>query len=339
MKSMDTEILSRQRSFRRLILLWVMAASISVAVLAPLSARAESLPVASHPTAQRALQDYLTYQGQCWTWMRQIVFETTGRTIGFGYVSGFYEAGATEVPLSEARQGDIIQIADDQNAGPGVEYPGLHTALVLEAFGDGTFTIIDSNSKWDGIVRLRYDYDPIASANRYVGLEVHAWRIPLDGESGATASPSPTPAAEPTDTPEPTVIPEAGRFSVGDSAVVTTDSGCLNLREAPSLAAAKLDCLAPGVQVVVLSEVVQADGWAWVAIRTDDGRSGWVASQYLAPAPPPQPAGTPPPTASSTPYASEPAEEPSPTATPDADVGQAEAPPPHRVVMPALSVS
>lgn len=314
---MDTVKLSHQPGFRRLILLWMTAASILFAVFAPLGARAQSLPDVYHPTAQRAVQDYLTYQGQCWTWMRRIVLETTGRTIGFGYVSGFYEAGATEVPLSDVRQGDIIQIADDENAGPGVDYPGLHTALVLEAFGDGTFTIIDSNSKWDGIVRLRYNYDPIASANRYVGLEVHAWRIPLDGGSGSTTQPSPTP------TPEPTVIPEAESFSVGDTAVVATDGGCLNLREAPALSGAKLDCLAQGSQVTVFSEVIDADGWAWVAVQTGAGQTGWVASQYLSPA-----ASEP-----------EPAAEPSPTATPTPEANRSDALPIHRVVVPALSVS
>jgi Bacterial SH3 domain len=303
----------------------MIAASLIVAVLAPIGARAQSLPELTHPTVQRAMQDYLTYQGQCWPWMRQIVLETTGRTIGFGYVSGFYEAGAIEVPLSEARQGDIIQIADDQNAGPGVDYPGLHTALVVEAFGDGTFTIIDSNSKWDGVVRLRYNYDPIASANRYVGLEVHAWRIPLDGGGEPATQPSPTP----TPSPEPVEVPEAESFSVGDSAVVATDSGCLNLRNAPSLTGVKLDCLAQGSPVVVVSNVIEADGWAWVAVQTGDGQAGWVASQYLSPsAPQPASSETPPPATSI----------PEPTATPSS-TPVADAPATHRVVVPLLSVN
>ena len=349
---MDAAIRSTQLRVARLIPLWVIAAFAILVSVLPGDASADALPETYHPTAQRALRDNLTYQGQCWTWVRQIVFETTGRTMGFGYVSGFYEAGAVEVPLSEAVQGDIIQIADDQNAGPGVDYPGLHTALVLTRFEDGTFTIIDSNSKWDGIVRIRYDYDPVASANRFSGLEVHAYRIPLEGGDPPPQTPSPTSTttatitstATPTSTasstvppsqtatPEPTEIPEADRFNLGDKILVTTDGGCLNLRGAPTLAGQKLGCLAEGSSATVLSDVVHEDGWAWVAVQSEDGQAGWVASEYLSaltagPPPPPEPETT------ETPSPGTSTPEPSPTPTPD------QPPPLHRAVIPFLAVT
>ena len=362
---MDAVRQPRQLRIRRLIPVWVIAAFAVLFILVPVGARAETLPATYHPTAQRAMQDYLTYQGQCWPWMRQIVQESTGRTMGFGYITGFLEAGAAEVPLHEAAQGDIIQIADDQNAGPGVDYPGLHTALVLEAFPDGTFTIIDSNSKWDGVVRIRYDYDPIASANRYSGLEVHAWRIPLEGESpsitpSATVTPIPptvtpipptgtpvpptgTPVA-PTATPvPPTTIPEADTFDVGDDVVVSADGSCLNLRDVPSLSGAKLTCLVEGTSLEVLSEVVEADGWAWVAVRAPGGQAGWVASQYLVlavPEPTAAPSTTPASvTATATPVP--PTEEatvvPSPSPSPTPVDEQPTQQPTHRAVIPFLA--
>ena len=264
---MDALHMTNQLRRRRLIPLAIAIATVLVAISLPGAARAQTLPELTHPAAQRAMQDHLTYQGECWPWIRQIVQESMGRTIGFGYVSGFYEAGATEVPLSEAQQGDVIQIADDENAGPGVDYPGLHTGLVLERFDDGTFTIIDSNSQWDGVVRIRYGYDPIASANRYSGLEVHAYRIPTDGEF------VPIP---------PTEAPEPETFSVGDTAVVTPGGGCLNLRSDATLAGSIVTCLPEGAELTVLSEPVEADGWAWVAVHLSDGAAGWVASEYLS---------------------------------------------------------
>ena len=356
----------------RMIPLWVVALLAVAIPVVPRQAQAETLPDIHHPTAQRAMQDYLTYQGQCWPWMRQIVYESTGNLMGFGYVSGFYEGGASEVPLSEAQQGDVIQIADDQNAGPGVDYIGLHTALVLERFEDGTFTVIDSNSKWDGIVRIRYNYDPIASANRYTGLEVHAYRFPLEGAPPPATTES---GSDPTSTPTPTASPEppppAVQFELGDHVVVSTDSGCLNLRAQPVLSGERISCLAQGTRAVVLSDAVQADGWTWVAISTEDGEAGWVASEYLAMAPASEPDAestedTEPvedtPTSELSPTPSPPAEdepsptttevptqvEPSPTAPPPApteapaateEPDAAKPGPPHRAVIPALAVS
>ena len=114
-----------------------------------------------------ALQYEGTYQGQCWPWVQRVVLEATGRQMGYDYRLGFFEAGAFEVSVDEARAGDVIQIADDSYTAPDANYDGLHTAIVLDNYGGGVFRVIDSNSQWDGMVRIRDNYSPAASAVRY----------------------------------------------------------------------------------------------------------------------------------------------------------------------------
>lgn len=213
------------------------------------------------PIAATALSHLGTHGGQCWTFMRQVVAEATGRTVGFDYRLGFFEAGAVEVSAAEAMNGDIIQIANDANTAPWAYYPGQHTAIILENLGGGVFDAVDSNQNWDEWVRLRPNYNPYASAARY-GLQVHIYRIP-GGGPGNAAIPASI-AAAPSD---------------GATARVTA-GGCLNLRSEPSLSASRVDCLPDGTTVTVTGEAVTADGFSWVRVSTPNG-SGWVASQYL----------------------------------------------------------
>lgn len=227
-------------------------------------------PEPTHPIAQRALRDLGSYQGECWPWVRVVVFEATGHQMGFGYRDGFFDGGAEEIPLDEATEGDIIQIADDEDAGPGADYPGLHTAIVLENHGDGTFTIIDSNSQWDGIVRLRERYDPLEAADRYSYLDVHAYRFPLTADT--------LPGAEPLDPPPPP-------FADGDVARVDADGDCLNLRAGPSLGHAVRRCLPDGSLVEVTGPPSWSGGRYWVPVSAE-GVAGWVAAEFLGTSPP-----------------------------------------------------
>lgn len=221
------------------------------------------------PIASAALSHLGGHGGQCWTFMRKVVKEATGRNVGFDYRLGYFEAGAIEVSADEAANGDIIQIAADHNTNATASYPGLHTAIVLENLGNGVFNAIDSNQDWDEMVQLRPKYEPYKAAARY-GLQVHIYRIP-GGSTGAAAA----------------------KAEVGlGSAVVSTD-GCLNLRANPSTSGKKLDCLPAGTGVTVISETVAAEGLTWVKV-TAKGTSGWVAANYLsqaaaAPAPGPEP--------------------------------------------------
>jgi Bacterial SH3 domain len=224
-----------------------------------------SAEYANGPIASAALKYLDSHGGQCWTFMREVVFDATGRTVGFDYREGFFEAGAVEVSAKDAANGDIIQIAADWDTSPGASYAGLHTAIILQNNGDGTFDAIDSNQNWDEWVALRNGYDPYAAAGRY-GLQVHIYRIPGGSKQEAVAAASTT-------------------LSDGAAAVVATGSGCLNLRAEPSVAAAKIDCLADGTSVTVFGGAVTADGFEWLHVASRSG-NGWMAARYLAAAPP-----------------------------------------------------
>jgi Bacterial SH3 domain len=228
--------------------------------------KSASAEYANGPIASVALQYLDTHGGQCWTFMREVVFEATGRTVGFDYREGFFEAGAVEVSAEEAANGDIIQIAADWDTSPDASYDGLHTAIILQNNGDGTFDVVDSNQNWDEWVALRYSYDPYAAAERN-GLQVHIYRIPGGSTEEAAAAPATT-------------------LGHGVAAVVATGSGCLNLREEPSVAAAKIDCLPDGTAVTVIGAAVTTDGFEWLHVASPSG-NGWMAARYLAAAPSP----------------------------------------------------
>ena len=215
--------------------------------------------------ADEALKDLGTWQGQCFTWVKDVVQRATGATMGWGYRDGYLSAGAVEISLAEAARGDIIQLADDSNSGAGAFYLGLHTAIVLENLGGGVVDAIDSNQNWDEVVRLRPSYDPAASAARYVGISMHVYRFP---GGSAVDAPAPTPT----------------ELSAGDLAVVSADGDCLRLRSTPSLSGTRLDCLADGSTVTITGSAVTADGLEWLPVSTTLG-SGWMAAMYLAAAP------------------------------------------------------
>jgi len=239
---------------------------LALAVLAPLSmgrtdeAAAEE---ANGPIAAAAMRQLGTDGGQCWTFMQQVVAEATGRKVGFDYRAGYFEAGAVEVSISEAANGDIIQIAADSNSGAWASYPGLHTAIILKNLGDGRFDAIDSNQNWDEMVRMRTNYDPFASAARH-GLQVHIYRIPVGNAPVAAAAPE-----------------TAATFEAADVAKVAAGGDCLNLRSGASTTAARLGCLATGTQVTATGETKTAGGMTWVQVETPKG-TGWVAARFLA---------------------------------------------------------
>ena len=214
--------------------------------------------------ADEALQDLGTWQGQCFTWVKDVVQRATGATMGWGYRDGYLSGGAVEIALADAVRGDIIQLADDSNSGAGAFYLGLHTAIVLENLGGGKFDAIDSNQNWDEVVRLRPNYDPMASAARYAGISVHVYRFP-----GGSSIDAPAPVST--------------ELSAGDLAVVSADGDCLRIRSAPGLSGTRLDCLADGKTVTITGAAVMGDGLEWLPVSTELG-SGWMAAIYLAPA-------------------------------------------------------
>lgn len=245
-------------------------AAILVAVVAVLSvtvaARSAAAASPSSPIAQTALKYDGTWQGECWDWVHKVVLEATGRTIGFDYRDGFFEAGAVEVSAADARAGDIIQIARDSDTSPGADYAGLHTSIILANLGDGTFDVIDSNQNFDGVVHQRPAYDPAASAARYDGLNYHIYRIG-DGTPAAPAV--------------PLALPVPGEpFAVGEHARIYTPGDCLNLRSGPGRDYAPIRCLAHGTAVTILATPSVTD-LRWVKVGTPAG-DGWVAADFIA---------------------------------------------------------
>lgn len=224
--------------------------------------------------AQTALSDEGTYQGQCWPWVQRVVFEATGFAIGWDYREGFFEAGAVEVKLDEARRGDIVQIARDSYTAPDADYPGLHTVIVLKNLGGGSLLVIDSNSQWDGIVRIREGYQPAAAAARS-GLNYHVYRFtgsPVPGGrpgGGVSTAPAPTPA--------PGTAPAV---QTGDTVRVVAQGDCLNLRWAPGTSNKVVACIPDGSNLTVLSEPQLVEGRQWVRVLVH-GLQGYVAGEFL----------------------------------------------------------
>ena len=230
----------------------------------------------SNAIAERAIRDLGSWQGECWQWMKNVVSEATGQTVGFDYRQGFFDAGAIEVSIADAGPGDIVQLASDSWTSPDADYSGLHTAIILESNGDGTFDVIDSNQLWDGIVRLRPGYDPVALASAR-GLDFHIYRITAGAAPPATAQ-APQPA------------PTAVTLQAGDRARVNTPGECLNLRTEP--VGNVITCVPHGTGATIVGSPVTAAGMTWIQVQTPNG-TGWMAAAYLQkePSAPASPSG------------------------------------------------
>ena len=53
---------------------------------------------------------------------------------------------------------------------------------------------------------------------------------------------------------------------------------CLNVRSGPNLDDARIDCMEPGLELIVVGE-----SGIWRKVRLLDGREGWVSSRFLVP--------------------------------------------------------
>lgn len=227
-----------------------------------------------HPITITAYKYLGEWGGQCWQFVRNVVKEATGLEMGFDYRQGYFDAGAVEVTIAQAQEGDVIQIADDAYTAPDADYNGLHTFIITENLGNGVFNGIDSNSDWSETVleRKGYDiYDVVAEKNRQNPdrtLEFHIYRFPV---AGYQLPPPPPPKTQPPVTLE-----------AGDSARVSTPGDTLNLRSKPG--GNVIARLPDGTLVtIVTGDPVQSGDTAWLKVSTPLG-TGWVASKYLSPA-------------------------------------------------------
>ena len=255
-------------------------AAILVAVVATLTLTAghaiAAPAAASSPVASTALVYHGTWQGECWQFVKKVVREATGNEMGFDYRQGFFDAGASEVSLAAAQPGDIIQIASDRNTSADADYPGLHTAIILEVLGGGAFRIIDSNQNYDGMVRQRDNYNPSVAAARW-GLQFHIYRIPV-----GPSAPKPAPSLTNTGVTAAPTPPSPGQvLAAGDSAVVYTPGDILFLRPGPGRDTGELAKLQHGTAVTVISSPVSNGGLMWVKVSTTSGE-GWVAAAFLS---------------------------------------------------------
>ncbi len=239
----------------------VALVALSLIGSAPRPASAADLPSSYGLIANRALAALTQKGGECFPWVRQVVYEATGRMIGVDYRLGYLQAGAVEIPIAEARNGDVIQLINDAKTDPNADYPGMHTAIVLESQGAGKFRVVDSNFRLDHIVRVHDDYDPKVHAASRPNITAHAYRFPVGGGPGVPAV-------------------STAPLAPGNTAEVMADGDCLRLRVTASLGGFVLGCLATGTRVTVLPERTDADGLGWRRV-TGNGLTGWAADRYL----------------------------------------------------------
>jgi hypothetical protein len=65
--------------------------------------------------------------------------------------------------------------------------------------------------------------------------------------------------------------------------VVGTGGANLNLRDGPSLSAARIKGLPPGTLLLAIGGIQHNDGRDWRNVRDPDGAEGWVAGEFVAP--------------------------------------------------------
>jgi hypothetical protein len=247
-------------------------------VVAP-AGRADAATTVNGPSAAAALTSTALaslgkFEGECFPFVQRVVKAVLGKSIGSDYRLGYLQAGAVEVTLAAAQPGDVIQLIDDRNTSPSADYPGMHTALVMENYGGGKFRVVDSNASYDGMVRVR-DYEPRTIALRYPYISIHAYHlidtpVPANGivPPGASSGSGGTAIA-----PVP--------LTPGAQAVVAADGDCLRVRSVPALSGATLTCMPTGASLTIAGGAAEADGYKWLRISSPNGTSGWTVEQYL----------------------------------------------------------
>ena len=122
----------------------------------------------------------VSYEGQdvnleCKGFVQKVINEVAGSYIlSTGYTQCYLDIG-TEIQSSQVMRGDVIQIS--HNTDLEKFYDGMHTAIVLENYGDGSFRVVDSNYVGPKIVGI-HNWNPFnfAAKSKY-DLDVHFYRL------------------------------------------------------------------------------------------------------------------------------------------------------------------
>jgi hypothetical protein len=184
---------------------------------------------------QACLDAHQYATGQCREFVDCVVYLATGGKIwpvdgGGSYQASFAAAGAVPVAAADAAEGDIIQIGDHDDSSP------LHTAIVLENRGNGTFTVVDSNFVgWPTTPELVgvHDWTPPAGAQ--------IWRLGAVTTAQHTADGRKTPAAGST---------KGSGGATGSGIQDPATAALLAPPPAPSLSTGTVNGLASGVIAV-----------------------------------------------------------------------------------------
>ena len=109
--------------------------------------------------------------------------------------------------------------------------------------------------------------------------------VPAEGQSFASATPIPT--FTPPPTPDISVAP--AEVTIGYYAEVANTEGLgVILRGGPSTDNIRIVLIDEGVSFLVIDGPAEGSDLLWWHVQLDDGTTGWVASDFLAPAARPQ---------------------------------------------------
>lgn len=137
--------------------------------------------------------------------------------------------------------------------------PGLGYSLV-DSFPIGTqVTLISRGSKWSSV-------------------EVNGKRGYIKNDFLSSVSPNPTPTPVPLPGDNPTAVPPATAVPATETATVWSDNGgAVHVHKGPGTGYSDVTKVMPGTTVLIIQYVSSK----WVKIQLEDGREGYIMSDYL----------------------------------------------------------
>jgi hypothetical protein len=124
---------------------------------------------------------------------------------------------------------------------------------------------------------------PTATATSLTVLNPTTGPGPTATGNGENPPPTntPVPGEEPTEPPA-----EEARFQADEIVIVISDnSDLVNLRASASIEAEVITQLEPGTELTITGQSEEADEFTWWPVLAEDGTEGYVADDFLEPAP------------------------------------------------------